>query len=87
MFTNANRQTSYSVKTFYNEEEWCPDQPRGVNDVTSHNIEIYISKSTKVIMLRSKDKGIHLQSNRAESPEKPDIQLICAQYYQKTLQL
>nr|KAJ0197718.1 hypothetical protein LSAT_V11C700371310 [Lactuca sativa] len=40
------------------EEEWYPDHPRGVKEMSNAHLESQISKLTKVVLLLTKEKGI-----------------------------
>nr|KAJ0212399.1 hypothetical protein LSAT_V11C400221670 [Lactuca sativa] len=40
-----------------NEDEWYPDQPRGVKEVSNVHLEAQISKLTKVVLLLIKEKA------------------------------
>nr|KAJ0212558.1 hypothetical protein LSAT_V11C400182490 [Lactuca sativa] len=59
-------------------EEWYPDRPRGVKEMSNAHLESQISELTKAILLLTKEKG---------SAAKPGTQLICAQYFKKIINL
>ena len=39
-----------------NEDEWYPDQPRGVKELNNVHLEAQISELTKVVLLLTKEK-------------------------------
>ena len=43
-------------KHYGNEDEWYPDQPRGVKEVSNVHLEAQISELTKVVLLLTKEK-------------------------------
>ena len=44
-------------KHFGNEDEWYPDQPRGVKEIRNAHLESQICEMTKAILLLTKEKA------------------------------
>ena len=55
---NINEKLANESKHSSTEEEWYPDQPRGIKEISNAHLESQISKLTKVVLLLTKEKGI-----------------------------